>query len=170
MAAGAWTWSDYGVHGHPAGRGRMGRLGVGAAGLILLGISADPSAARVLPPGWRWILVALAVPVAMIAWYVKRRSRSWGGSRAGIRCQRGILRCSPARSTAASITSPVLWFDGVRGHVVGPLVVGGRVLFPNAVGGRGVGAGETTIPAGSPAHGSARRQQGVRGDRAAVPE
>lgn len=52
-------------------------LSVGAAGLILLGISADSSPARVLPPGWRWILLGFAVPVAMIAWYAKRHSRSW---------------------------------------------------------------------------------------------
>lgn len=52
-------------------------LSVGAAGLILLGVSADPSPARVLAPGWQWILLGFAVPVAMIAWYAKRHSRSW---------------------------------------------------------------------------------------------
>jgi drug/metabolite transporter (DMT)-like permease len=52
-------------------------LGAGAAGLILLGISADPTPARILPPGWRWILLGLAVPVAMIAWYAKHRNAFW---------------------------------------------------------------------------------------------
>lgn len=52
-------------------------LGTGAAGLILLGISADPTPARVLPPGWRWILLGMAIPVAAIAWYAKRRNAFW---------------------------------------------------------------------------------------------
>jgi hypothetical protein len=52
-------------------------LAAGSAGLILLGISAEPSPARALPPGWRWILLGIAVPVAMIAWYARRHSRSW---------------------------------------------------------------------------------------------
>lgn len=53
-------------------------LGVGAAGLILLGVSADPSPARPLPPQWRWVLLALAVPVAAMAFRTQRR----GGRRA----------------------------------------------------------------------------------------
>jgi hypothetical protein len=52
-------------------------LGVGATGLILLGLSADPSAARALSLGWRWILLGMAVPVAAIAVYAKRRNRGW---------------------------------------------------------------------------------------------
>jgi hypothetical protein len=52
-------------------------LGIGAAGLILLGVSAEPSPARALPPGWRWILLGMAVPVAAIALYSKRRNRGW---------------------------------------------------------------------------------------------
>lgn len=52
-------------------------LGVGAVGLILLGVSAEPSPARALPPGWRWILLGVAVPVAAIGWYAKRHSRAW---------------------------------------------------------------------------------------------
>jgi drug/metabolite transporter (DMT)-like permease len=55
-------------------------LGVGAAGLILLGVSADPGPARTLPPGWRWILLGMAVPVAAIAFYAKRRSGFWAAS------------------------------------------------------------------------------------------
>jgi hypothetical protein len=52
-------------------------LGTGATGLILLGVSAEPSPARPLPPGWRWILLGMAVPVAAIALYAKRRQRGW---------------------------------------------------------------------------------------------
>lgn len=53
-------------------------LGIGAAGLILLGVSADPSPARPLPPQWRWLLLATALPVAAIAFHAQRR----GGRRA----------------------------------------------------------------------------------------
>lgn len=52
-------------------------LGVGAAGLVLLGVSAVPAPARTLEPEWRWLLVGLALPVVAIAWYAKRRSRGW---------------------------------------------------------------------------------------------
>jgi hypothetical protein len=53
-------------------------VGFGAVGLILLGVSADPSPARPLPPQWRWLLLAMALPVAAIAFYAQRR----GGRRA----------------------------------------------------------------------------------------
>jgi hypothetical protein len=53
-------------------------LGIGAVGLILLGVSADPSPARPLPPQWRWSLLATALPVAAIAFHAQRR----GGRRA----------------------------------------------------------------------------------------
>ena len=52
-------------------------LTVGATGLILLGLSAQPGPARALPPGWRWILPAMALPVAAIAWYAKCSHRPW---------------------------------------------------------------------------------------------
>lgn len=52
-------------------------LGVGAVGLIMLGVSAQPSPAQPLPPGWRWVLLGMAVPVLATALYVKRRNRSW---------------------------------------------------------------------------------------------
>jgi hypothetical protein len=54
-----------------------GALGIGATGLILLGLSAEPGPARALPPEWRWILLGMAVPVAVIAFYAKRRNRFW---------------------------------------------------------------------------------------------
>ncbi|TCO61873.1 hypothetical protein [Actinocrispum wychmicini] len=52
-------------------------LGIGAAGLILLGVSADPSPAAALRPGWHWILLGMAAPVAAIAGYAKRRDDRW---------------------------------------------------------------------------------------------
>lgn len=47
-------------------------LAVGATGLVLLGVSAEPGRAEPLPPQWRWILVAAAIPVASIVLYARR--------------------------------------------------------------------------------------------------
>lgn len=52
-------------------------LGVGAAGLVLLGVSAVPAPARLLAPEWRWLLVGLALPVLALAAYAKHRNRGW---------------------------------------------------------------------------------------------
>ncbi|MET9630454.1 hypothetical protein ABZX92_23585 [Lentzea sp. NPDC006480] len=52
-------------------------LGVGAAGLVLLGVSAEPGPAQTLPPQWRWILVGVAIPVAAIAIYARRHHHVW---------------------------------------------------------------------------------------------
>jgi len=43
-------------------------LGLGALGLILLAISAQPGPARPLPEVWHWVLLGTAVPVGLIAW------------------------------------------------------------------------------------------------------
>ena len=39
---------------------------VGAGGLVLLGLSAEPTPAHTLPPGWAWTLSMAAVPVAAL--------------------------------------------------------------------------------------------------------
>jgi hypothetical protein len=52
-----------------------GALVVGATGLVLLGVSAEPGPAQTLPPQWRWILVTTAIPVAAIAIYARRHNR-----------------------------------------------------------------------------------------------
>lgn len=54
-----------------------GALGVGAIGLILLGVSAEPGPAQALPPQWRWVLVGMTVPVAAIAVYARRHHHVW---------------------------------------------------------------------------------------------
>jgi hypothetical protein len=54
-----------------------GALGVGAVGLILLGVSAEPGPAESLPPQWRWILVCMALPVAAIALYARKHNEVW---------------------------------------------------------------------------------------------
>ncbi|MQA62655.1 MAG: hypothetical protein GEU86_14445 [Actinophytocola sp.] len=55
-------------------------LGVGATGLVLLGLSAEPSPAAAIESGWRWLLVGMAIPVATIAWRAKRRTGPWAAS------------------------------------------------------------------------------------------
>lgn len=52
-----------------------GALLVGAIGLVLLGVSAEPGRAQALPPQWRWVLVGVAVPVAAIAVYARRHGQ-----------------------------------------------------------------------------------------------
>jgi drug/metabolite transporter (DMT)-like permease len=54
-----------------------GALAVGATGLVLLGVSAEPGPAQALPPQWRWILVGMAIPVAAIAVYSRRHNQVW---------------------------------------------------------------------------------------------
>jgi len=43
-------------------------LAVGAGGLLLLGLSAEPTPAHTLPAGWGWMLPAAAVPVAALGY------------------------------------------------------------------------------------------------------
>ncbi|MEU8633083.1 hypothetical protein AB0C38_13000 [Amycolatopsis sp. NPDC048633] len=53
-------------------------LGVGATGLVLLGLSADPTAAQPLSTGWKLVLVGVAVVIAAIAFIAQRSvGRRW---------------------------------------------------------------------------------------------
>lgn len=52
-------------------------LGVGATGLVLLAVSAEPSPARTIPPGWRWLLLGTAFPVVAIALAARRHHHMW---------------------------------------------------------------------------------------------
>lgn len=54
-----------------------GGLVVGATGLVLLGVSAEPGPAQALPSHWRWILVASVIPVAAIGVYARRHNHVW---------------------------------------------------------------------------------------------
>lgn len=82
-------------------------LGVGAAGLVMLGVSADPSPARMLPPGWRWILLGIALPVALIGWYTKRHSRHWAAAALAFAAGLGFCAVGIAARTLAIPDSPV---------------------------------------------------------------
>ncbi|MCP2243973.1 hypothetical protein [Lentzea aerocolonigenes] len=63
--------------GHRLRAPGWGALVVGAAGLVLLGVSAEPGPAQALPPQWRWILVGMVVPVGAIAVYARRHHHVW---------------------------------------------------------------------------------------------
>ncbi|WP_410631490.1 hypothetical protein [Amycolatopsis sp. cmx-4-83] len=52
-------------------------LGVGATGLVLLGLSADPSPAQPLPSTWKLLLVAGAGVIAAIAFVAQRADGRW---------------------------------------------------------------------------------------------
>ncbi|WP_290058411.1 hypothetical protein [Amycolatopsis solani] len=52
-------------------------LGVGATGLVLLGLSADPGPAQLLPTGWKLLLVGVAVVIAAVAFTVQRLDGRW---------------------------------------------------------------------------------------------
>ena len=43
-------------------------LAVGAGGLLLLGLSAEPTPAHTLPPGWGWTLPMAVVPLAALGY------------------------------------------------------------------------------------------------------
>jgi hypothetical protein len=52
-------------------------LVVGAVGLVMLGVSAEPGPARVLAMEWRWFLLAMVVPVLAIGLLGKRSGGFW---------------------------------------------------------------------------------------------
>jgi drug/metabolite transporter (DMT)-like permease len=52
-------------------------LGVGATGLVLLGLSADPGPAQPLSSGWKLLLVGVAVVIAAIAFTAQRGGGRW---------------------------------------------------------------------------------------------
>lgn len=54
-------------------------LGIDVVGLCLLAVAAEPGPARALPAGWDWALPGMAVVVAAIAWYVRRRNDALAG-------------------------------------------------------------------------------------------
>ncbi|MCR6482815.1 hypothetical protein M8542_08295 [Amycolatopsis sp. OK19-0408] len=52
-------------------------LGVGATGLVLLGLSAEPGAAEPLSPGWKLVLVGVAVVLAAVVFTAQRSAGRW---------------------------------------------------------------------------------------------
>lgn len=104
-------------------------LGVGAVGLVLLGWSADPSEARPLALGWRWLLLfGASVPAAAIVAYTRRRGGRWVGPLlalgAGLSyCTVGVAARTfdPPGLTAAVLLDPTLWAMILNGVVAATL-------------------------------------------------
>ncbi|WP_394618723.1 hypothetical protein JNUCC0626_06355 [Lentzea sp. JNUCC 0626] len=63
--------------GHRLRARGWGALLVGAIGLVLLGVSAEPGPAQALSSHWRWILVATPIPVLALAAYARRHRHVW---------------------------------------------------------------------------------------------
>lgn len=55
-------------------------VGIGAVGLVLLGVSADPGPAHALPAHWRWVLLGMVLPAAAIAGYAQRHNGRWSAA------------------------------------------------------------------------------------------
>ncbi|GGL89922.1 hypothetical protein [Nakamurella endophytica] len=96
-------------------------LGVAAAGLVLVGISAEPGAARPLPPGWHWFLLGLVAPGLVIAYGASRTDRWWTaptlafGAGMGFAAVAVSARTLHVHSLGGLIGSPAAWAIAVNG-------------------------------------------------------
>ncbi|AUI59135.1 hypothetical protein [Amycolatopsis sp. BJA-103] len=91
-------------------------LGVGAVGLVLLGLSAQPGPAKVLPSEWRWVLPAMALVVGAIAWYFRRFDRPWAAQVLGFATGVGFSMVGVSARTLelpssgwAVLAEPAVW-------------------------------------------------------------
>lgn len=91
-------------------------LGVGAVGLVLLGLSAQPGPAEVLPTAWRWVLPAMALVVGAIAWYFRRFDTSWAAQVLGFATGVGFSMVGVSARTLelpssgwAILVEPAVW-------------------------------------------------------------
>lgn len=91
-------------------------LGVGAVGLVLLGLSAQPGPAKVLPATWRWVLPAMALVVGAIAWYFRRFDRPWAAQVLGFATGVGFSMVGVSARTLelpssgwAILVEPAVW-------------------------------------------------------------
>ncbi|MEU3624981.1 hypothetical protein BS329_36655 [Amycolatopsis coloradensis] len=102
-------------------------LGVGAVGLILLGLSAQPGPAKVLPAAWRWVLPAMALVVGAIAWWFRRFDRPWAAQVLGFATGVGFSMVGVSARTLelpsagwAMLVEPAVWgmvFNGLAAAV-----------------------------------------------------
>jgi drug/metabolite transporter (DMT)-like permease len=95
---------------------RLGRRGwwallVAVLGLVLLGISAQTGPALALPHGWRWILLATAVPVAAIGLFGSRTNQRWTVSLLAFGAGLGF--------TAVAVSARTLHVDGSWQGILG---------------------------------------------------
>lgn len=95
-------------------------VGVGSVGLVLLAVSADPGPARSLPPQWHWVLLALAVPVAVLGFAVQRRAALLLAFGAGLGfCFVGVSArtLEPPASAWQLVLEPSVWAIPVNGSI-----------------------------------------------------
>jgi drug/metabolite transporter (DMT)-like permease len=103
-------------------------VGVGAVGLALLGVSAEPGPAQPLPPQWRWVLLAMALPVAAIAGYAQRRKDRWAAPLLSFGAGLGFCVVGVSARTLTLpepawrvVLEPSLWAIPVNGFVAAVL-------------------------------------------------
>ncbi|WP_410645589.1 hypothetical protein [Amycolatopsis sp. lyj-346] len=86
-------------------------LGVGATGLVLLGLSADPSPAQPLPYGGKLLLLGAAIPIAAIAFYAEHRDRRWSAPVLGF--------CAGLGFSVVGVSARTLGASGPIWHLAG---------------------------------------------------
>jgi hypothetical protein len=82
-------------------------LGVGAAGLALLGMSADLGPAKALPLGWRFVLLFAPVLVAGVVVYARRRGGRWSAQLLAFAA--GLGFCAVGVSARTLVVPDELW-------------------------------------------------------------
>ncbi|MET3805716.1 MFS family permease [Nakamurella sp. UYEF19] len=95
---------------------RLGRMGwvslcTAAAGLVTLGLSANPGPAHPLPHGWRWIILCIVVPVCLIGFYGSRSESRWGAAMLAFGAGLGFTAVAVSARTLHLPREFLLWFS-----------------------------------------------------------
>jgi len=108
-------------------------LGVGATGLVLLAVSADPGPARTLPAEWRWFLLAMAVPIGALGFHAQRRNGRWAAQLLALGA--GLGFCLVGVSARTLVPPTAVWRLVLEPSVWAVLVNGltAAVLFAMAL-------------------------------------
>jgi len=85
-------------------------LGAGAIGLVLLGLSADPGPAHSLPHGWRWVILAIVIPVCLIGFYGSRSNSRWSAASLAFGAGLGFTAVAVSARTLHLPHEFVQWF------------------------------------------------------------
>jgi hypothetical protein len=85
-------------------------LGVGAVGLVLLGVSAEPGPAQLLSPGWKLLLPAAAIPITALAFHAQHRDHRWSALVLGF--------CTGLGFSVVGISARTLDTSGPAWHLV----------------------------------------------------
>ena len=97
-------------------------LAIAAAGLVLLGVSAQPGPSRTLPPGWHWLMLAVVIPELAIAVVGSRTNRRWTAPLLAFGAGLGFTVVALAARTlhftggfGAMLVEPAAWAIAVNG-------------------------------------------------------